>query len=150
VSSTAEKLVFTNGCFDLLHPGHVDLLARCRRLGDRLVVGLNSDDSIRRIKGPTRPFMSQEERRAMLLALRSVDEVIVFDEPTPLALIERVRPDVLVKGGDWALDKIVGADEVLARGGELLSLPLLPGLSTTRIVERILNANSHHAWRRAS
>jgi phosphoheptose isomerase len=131
-------LVFTNGCFDLLHPGHVDLLERARALGDRLVVGLNSDASVRAIRGPGRPLVPQEDRAAMLRALRCVDEVIIFDEPTPARLIEELQPDVLVKGGDWPVDQIVGADTVLRKGGRVLSLPLKPGYSTSALIERIL------------
>ena len=131
------KLVFTNGCFDLLHPGHVALLTRARALGDRLVVGLNSDASVRSIKGPGRPLIPQDDRAAMLLALRPVDEVIVFDEPTPARLIGELKPDVLVKGGDWRIEQIVGADLVLARGGEVHALPLVAGYSTTALVERL-------------
>lgn len=134
-------LVFTNGCFDLIHPGHVDLLERARALGDCLVVGLNSDASVRAIKGPGRPFVPQEDRAAMLRALRCVDEVIIFNEPTPARLIEELQPDVLVKGGDWPVDQIVGADIVLRKGGKVLSLPLRPGYSTTALIERILAAH---------
>jgi len=147
-------VVFTNGCFDLLHPGHVSLLERCRRLGDRLIVGLNSDASIGRLKGPSRPLMPEADRVAMLRALRAVDEVIVFDEETPERLIEQVQPDVLVKGGDWPVERIVGAEFVLARGGRVLSLPLEPGYSTTSIVRRISQqeglAGQSASWRRAS
>lgn len=128
--------VFTNGCFDLLHPGHVDLLARARALGDRLVVGLNGDASVRALKGRGRPLLSQDQRRQMLLALRSVDEVVVFDELTPERLIERLAPDVLVKGGDWQPDQIAGAASVRARGGQVVVLPLVDGLSTTALLER--------------
>lgn len=130
--------VFTNGCFDLLHPGHVDLLERARALGDRLVVGLNSDASVRRLKGEHKPYVNQDDRRRMLLALRSVDEVIIFDEETPLELIKRIEPDVLVKGGDWPVERIVGALEVQARGGRVLSLPLKPGYSTTGLVAELV------------
>ena len=137
--------VFTNGCFDLLHPGHVDLLERARALGDRLIVGLNSDASVRDLKGPHKPYVNQHDRRRMLLALRSVDEVIVFDEPTPLELIERIAPDVLVKGGDWPVDQIVGAEFVLARGGKVFSLPLLPGYSTTSIVADLVRRTAFQA-----
>ena len=134
-------LVFTNGCFDLIHPGHIDLLERARALGDRLAVGLNSDTSVRAIKGSGRPFVPQEDRAVMLRALRCVDEVIIFDEPTPARLIEELKPDVLVKGGDWPVDQIVGADTVLRKGGKVLSLPLRPGYSTTALIERILAAH---------
>lgn len=130
-------LVFTNGCFDLLHPGHVDMLKRARALGDRLVVGLNSDESVRMLKGHDKPYFKQRDRYAMLRALRCVDEVIVFDELTPSRLIAELKPDVLVKGGDWPLDRIIGADTVLAAGGKVFSLPLLPGYSTSSLVEHI-------------
>jgi rfaE bifunctional protein kinase chain/domain/rfaE bifunctional protein nucleotidyltransferase chain/domain len=130
------KTVFTNGCFDMLHPGHVDLLERARALGDRLVVGLNSDASVRALKGPGRPLVPQEERARMLSSLRSVDEVIIFDEPTPERLIEELAPDVLVKGGDWPVDRIVGAEAVLRRGGQVISLPFRLPYSTTALSER--------------
>jgi D-sedoheptulose 7-phosphate isomerase len=130
-------LVFTNGCFDLIHPGHIDLLERARALGDRLVVGINSDDSVRSIRGAGRPLVSQEDRATVLRGLRAVDEVVIFDEPTPARLIEALQPDVLVKGGDWAVDRIVGADTVLRKGGRVLSLPLKSGYSTTAIIEKI-------------
>ncbi|MBP9663886.1 MAG: D-glycero-beta-D-manno-heptose 1-phosphate adenylyltransferase [Pyrinomonadaceae bacterium] len=127
-------LVFTNGCFDLIHPGHVDLLERARSLGDRLVVGINSDRSVRAIKGPDRPLQDQEARKAVLLGLRSVDEVVIFDELTPESLIGKLRPDVLVKGGDWTVDEIIGAELVTSYGGKVLSLPLKGQYSTSRIV----------------
>lgn len=129
------KVVFTNGCFDILHPGHVDLLKRARDLGDRLVVGLNSDRSVRQIKGNGRPVVDQESRKAVLLGLRSVDEVIIFDELTPENLIKNIKPDVLVKGGDWKPDEIIGSDFVSAHGGEVISLPLLAGYSSSKIIE---------------
>jgi D-sedoheptulose 7-phosphate isomerase len=129
-----EKVVFTNGCFDILHPGHIDLLARARELGTRLVVGINSDASVRAIKGPSRPVNDQESRREVLLGLRSVDQVLIFDEPTPENLIKQVRPDVLVKGGDWKPGEIIGADFVQAQGGQVYSLPLKEGYSTSKIV----------------
>ncbi|WP_243359528.1 D-glycero-beta-D-manno-heptose 1-phosphate adenylyltransferase [Fundidesulfovibrio terrae] len=132
-----RKVVFTNGCFDLLHPGHVDLLARARALGDILVLGLNSDASVRGLKGPTRPVVPFEDRALVLAGLASVDFVTMFDEPTPLALIEAVLPDVLVKGGDWPVASIVGREAVEAAGGTVKSLPLLPGFSTTVLIERI-------------
>ncbi|OGR36326.1 MAG: cytidyltransferase [Desulfovibrionales bacterium GWA2_65_9] len=138
------RLVFTNGCFDLLHPGHVDLLARARALGDGLIVGLNSDSSVRRIKrdarGPKRPLNSQAARSYVLAGLEAVDFVVIFDEDTPLELIRAVQPQVLVKGGDWAKDSIVGRDVVEGAGGQVMSLPLLPGYSTTGLIERILKA----------
>jgi|SRR5918911_1879257 D-sedoheptulose 7-phosphate isomerase len=130
-------LVFTNGCFDVIHPGHIDLLERARALGDRLVVGLNSDASVRAIRGAGRPLVSEEDRATVLRGLRAVDEVVIFDEPTPTRLIEELQPDVLVKGGDWTPDRIIGADTVLRKGGRVLSLPLKPGYSTTALVEKI-------------
>ena len=135
--ANGERLVFTNGCFDVLHPGHVDLLARARAEGDILVVGLNSDASIRRLgKGPDRPINSEAERAFMLAHLAAVDYVVLFDEDTPFELIQALRPEVLIKGGDWTPDKIVGADIVLAGGGRVLSLPLLGEFSTTAWLER--------------
>lgn len=132
------KVVFTNGCFDILHPGHVDLLARCRAEGDLLVLGLNSDDSVRRQgKTPPRPVNSFEVRAYVLAHLESVDYVVGFDEDTPLKLIEAVRPDVLIKGGDWTVDRIVGRELVESGGGKVKSLPLLPGFSTTALIEKI-------------
>lgn len=131
------KMVFTNGCFDLLHPGHVDLLERARALGDMLVVGINSDASVRALKGPHKPYLSQDDRRRMLLALRAVDYVAVFDEPDPLRLITELRPDVLVKGGDWPVEKIVGADFVHRLGGSVYSLPLVAGYSSTAVAAHI-------------
>lgn len=132
------RIVFTNGCYDILHPGHVDLLARARDLGDLLVLGLNSDDSVRRQnKGAGRPFNPFEARAFVLAHLASVDFVVGFDEDTPLELIRAVRPRVLVKGGDWGLDTIVGRDVVEADGGEVRALPLLPGWSTTALARRI-------------
>src|SRR5262249_24908978 len=110
-------IVFTNGCFDIIHPGHVDLLERAKRFGSKLIVGLNSDDSVRAIKGPGRPYISQEDRKAVLMGLSSVDEVIIFDELTPERLIHQLKPDVLIKGGDWKSSEIIGADFVLQNGG---------------------------------
>lgn len=132
-----QKFVFTNGCFDLLHPGHLRYLAEARALGDFLCVGLNSDRSVRALKGPARPVCPQGVRAEMLAGLGMVDAVVVFDEDTPLNLITLLEPDVLVKGGDWPVEKIVGAGVVLARGGEVRSLTLAPGFSTTALVERI-------------
>ena len=125
------KIVFTNGCFDLLHPGHVDLLSRAKALGERLVVGINSDESVRSIKGPGRPVQNAEARKTVLLALRSVDEVVIFNELTPERIIKEIRPDVLVKGGDWKVDEIVGADFVKKNGGEVYSLSLVEGSKPT-------------------
>jgi D-sedoheptulose 7-phosphate isomerase len=130
-------LVFTNGCFDILHAGHVDFLERARGLGSRLVVGLNSDRSVRAIKGISRPIVPQEARLAVLRGLRAVDDVIVFDDATPAALIEELRPDVLVKGGDWEADEIVGGPFVESIGGRVISLTLSGDLSTSWIIQRI-------------
>lgn len=132
-----KKVVFTNGCFDILHAGHVDLLARAGKLGTHLVVGINSDASVRSIKGEGRPFVTQEARKAMLLALEAVDEVHIFDELTPEKLIHEIEPDVLVKGGDWLESEIIGGEFVKSRGGEVISLPLLHGFSSSNIVAAI-------------
>jgi rfaE bifunctional protein nucleotidyltransferase chain/domain len=134
-------LVFTNGCFDILHPGHLDYLARARDLGTELFVGLNSDSSIRRLKGPGRPVNPQDARAIMLSGLSAVDGIVIFDDDTPLGLIRLLSPDVLVKGGDWAPDRMVGGAEVAAAGGRVLSLPFLEGYSTTSIIARILALN---------
>jgi len=131
------RVVFTNGCFDLLHPGHVDLLTRARELGDLLVLGLNSDASVLGLKGPSRPVTPWQDRALVLAGLSCVDFVVGFDDPTPLALIEAVLPDVLVKGGDWAVEAIVGREAVEAAGGSVASLALLPGYSTTGTIARI-------------
>lgn len=132
-----RALVFTNGCFDLLHPGHVRYLAEARALGDALVVALNSDRSVRVLKGEGRPILNEEERAEVVAALQAVDYVIIFDEATPRELIAELLPDVLVKGGDWPLDEIVGRQEVEAAGGKVMSLPYFEGSSTTDIIERI-------------
>lgn len=135
---TGRTVVFTNGCFDLLHAGHVDLLSRARALGDLLVVGLNTDTSVQRLKGPTRPVTPFAQRAYVLAGLACVDAVTPFAEDTPLALITALRPDVLVKGGDWPMERIVGKDLVTAHGGRVVSLPLVPGLSTSAVIARIL------------
>jgi D-glycero-beta-D-manno-heptose 1-phosphate adenylyltransferase len=119
-----EKIVFTNGCFDIIHPGHIDLLERAKKLGTKLIVGINSDASVKAIKGADRPFLSQDARKAVLEGLKSVDEVRIFDENTPENLIKEVKPDVLVKGGDWKPEEIIGADFVTRNGGEVFSLSL--------------------------
>ena len=133
------RVVFTNGCFDLLHPGHVRYLRAARRLGDVLVVGVNSDASVRRLKGPTRPIVPGAARCEVLAALEMVDAVVLFDQDTPYELIALVQPDVLVKGGDWPIDKIIGRDVVEARGGKVVTIPFVEGASTTGIIEKILN-----------
>ncbi|MBI4805287.1 MAG: adenylyltransferase/cytidyltransferase family protein [Desulfovibrio sp.] len=132
-----SRVVFTNGCFDLLHPGHVDLLARAKALGDILILGLNADISVLGLKGNTRPVTAWADRALVLAGLASVDFITSFDDPTPLKLIEAILPDVLIKGGDWPVESIVGREAVLAAGGRVLSLPLLPGYSTTSLIGRI-------------
>jgi rfaE bifunctional protein nucleotidyltransferase chain/domain len=131
------RVVFTNGCFDILHVGHARYLRDARALGDLLVVGLNSDSSVKRLKGEQRPVVNEDERAELLSSLGAVDYVVMFSDDTPLSLIENVSPDILVKGGDWPPEKIVGSSFVLARGGEVKSLPFHPGKSTTSILERI-------------
>ena len=131
------RVVFTNGVFDLLHPGHVDVLLGARRAGDALIVGVNGDESVRRLKGPDRPVRSAPERCYVLAALEMVDAVVVFGDDTPHALIVALRPDVLVKGGDYAEASIVGAQEVRGWGGEIVIVPLTPGHSTTSTIERL-------------
>ena len=133
-----KKIVFTNGCFDILHPGHVYYLNQARSLGDVLVVGLNSDDSVKRLnKGAERPIHPQDKRADVLAALLCVDYISIFDEDTPLELIQKIKPDVLVKGGDYTIDKIVGADFVQSYGGSVAIIPLLEGYSTTDIVNKL-------------
>ena len=132
-----KKVVFTNGCFDVLHLGHVTYLAEARNLGDLLVVGLNSDASVRRLKGPSRPINDEHARAMVLAALQFVDFIILFEEDTPLNLIQAVCPDVLVKGGDYTLDTIVGAPFVLKHGGTVTTIPLVEGFSTTATVQRL-------------
>ena len=132
-----QKIVFTNGCFDVLHFGHVKYLLEAKQLGDILVVGLNSDDSVRRLKGPSRPINGEKERAFVLAALSCVDYVTLFDEDTPENLIKSVRPDLLVKGGDYALDQIVGADFVRENGGVVTTIPFVDGYSCTHIIEQL-------------
>ena len=133
-----KTVVFTNGCYDLLHPGHVRLLEEARSLGDVLILALNSDASVRRMKGPSRPLIAENERAAMVLALAAVDAVTLFDEDTPRELIAEVLPDVLVKGADWS-HFIAGREEVEAAGGRVLTVALEPGYSTTTLVEEMIN-----------
>ena len=135
--ATGKKVVFTNGCFDILHEGHVRYLQEAQALGDVLVVAINTDDSVRRLKGHSRPIVPELERKEMLLALRCVDHVCVFDDDLPLNIIQRVRPDVLVKGGDWPIDQICGNEFVSSYGGKVLSLGFHKGHSTTNIVTKI-------------
>jgi D-glycero-beta-D-manno-heptose 1-phosphate adenylyltransferase len=132
-----KKVVFTNGCYDVLHPGHIRLLERARSLGDVLILALNTDASVQRLKGPTRPLIPETERARLGVALEAVDAVTFFDEDTPRELIAAVLPDVLIKGADWA-HFIAGREEVEAAGGQVLALPLEPGYSTTNIVDEVL------------
>ena len=132
-----QKIVFTNGCFDVLHYGHVRYLLEAKKLGDILVVGLNSDESVRRLKGPTRPVNGEKERAFVLAALTCIDYVVIFGEDTPKELIETVVPDVLVKGGDYDLSNIVGADFVTQNGGTVTTIPFVEGFSSTHIIEQL-------------
>jgi D-glycero-beta-D-manno-heptose 1-phosphate adenylyltransferase len=132
-----QRVVFTNGCFDLLHPGHIRSLELAREFGDALVVGLNSDRSVRQLKGPGRPVIPERERAEILAALESVDAVIIFDDLSPREVIATLLPDVLAKGGDWPGDQIVGREEVEAAGGRVVSIPVVPGYSTTAILQQI-------------
>ena len=129
--------MFTNGCFDIVHLGHIDYLEKARALGDRLVLGLNTDASVSRIKGPLRPVMNEYARSRLMAAMAFIDLVVLFDEPTPKELIEAIRPDILVKGDDYTVATIVGADFVLANGGSVETIPLVKGYSTTSLIERI-------------
>ncbi len=133
-----KKVAFTNGCFDILHAGHVQYLREARKAGDLLILGLNSDASVRAIKGEKRPLVPQGERAEVVASLAAVDYVTLFDEPTPLALIEYLRPDLLVKGGDWEEESVVGRDAVRSWGGKVVIIPMTEGVSTTNIVEKIL------------
>lgn len=134
-----KKVVFTNGVFDLLHPGHVRYLKQARSLGDALIVGVNSDRSVRAIKGPSRPITPEAERAELLAALACVDAVAIFDDDTPAEIISKIQPDVLVKGADWAADAIVGRDIVEARGGKVVRVNIEPGWSTSAIIEKVRN-----------
>ena len=135
--AAGETIVFTNGVFDLLHVGHAEYLEEAAALADRLVVGVNADDSVRRLKGPERPILPEADRRELVAALACVDLAVIFEDDTPLALIEAVRPDVLVKGGDWAVEAIVGREFVESYGGRVTNIRLREGHSTTRLVERL-------------
>lgn len=134
-----KKIVFTNGCFDILHIGHVRYLQEAKSCGDYLVVGVNTDRSVRELKGPERPLQNENDRAEILAALEAVDATLLFDEETPIRLIEGIKPDVLVKGGDWSIDQIVGSEFVLKNGGEVKSLQFVDGRSTTSVVEKIKN-----------
>ncbi len=137
LQAQGKSVVFTNGVFDILHPGHLRYLQQARALGDALIIGLNADASVRRNKGPERPINPEAERAELLEALECVDAVVVFDEDTPAEIIAAVQPDILVKGADWAADAIVGRDTVEARGGHVVRIPVEQGYSTTAIIERI-------------
>ena len=137
VQARGGTVVFTNGVFDLLHPGHVRYLQDARQLGDALIVGLNSDRSVRANKGPDRPVTPESERAEILLALECVDAVAIFDDETPANIVKRIQPDVLVKGADWGPDNIVGRDTVEAKGGRVVRMPLLEGYSTTELLRRV-------------
>ncbi len=135
--TTGKKIVFTNGCFDILHHGHLDLLARAADFGNILIVGLNTDDSVRRLKGPARPVTNEQDRAFQVASLLCTDAVCLFDEATPEALIKLIRPDVLVKGGDYTIENIVGADFVQSNGGSVEIIPFVNGYSTTSLIQRI-------------
>lgn len=135
--SQGDKIVFTNGCFDLLHLGHVDYLEKARQLGNKLVLGLNTDASISRIKGPARPLQDEMSRARIMASLLFVDAVVLFDQNTPLELIEAVQPEILVKGDDYTIENIVGHEVVIAKGGSVATVPLVKGYSTTNIVKKI-------------
>ena len=134
-----KKIVFTNGCFDIIHAGHVDYLEKAKSLGDFLVVGLNSDESVKRLKGPSRPVNPVDQRKKVLEALKPVDLVVVFEEDTPERLIKEIKPDVLVKGGDWKIENIVGADFVMSYGGKVYTIDFVYDTSTTKIIEKVKN-----------
>ena len=136
---TGQRIVFTNGCFDILHYGHISYLARARDLGDRLILGLNSDSSVSKLKGPERPVNKEHARAMMLASLHVVDAITVFDEDTPLELLRLFKPDVLVKGGDYTVDTVVGADLILNNGGKVELLPFEEGFSTTSLIQKMKN-----------
>jgi rfaE bifunctional protein nucleotidyltransferase chain/domain len=139
-----EKIVFTNGCFDLLHYGHIDYLSKAADLGNKLIIGLNSDDSIHRLKGKHRPIKDQKSREIILAALHFVDIVIVFNQDTPLKLIQSIQPNFLVKGGDWKPEQIVGSEDVIKNGGKVMSIPFVNGYSTTNLERKILSSNGQN------
>ena len=138
IKEAGKKIVFTNGCFDILHVGHVRYLAAARLEGDVLVIGLNSDESVRSIKSPKRPIVNQDERAEVLASLWCVDYIILFNEPDPLLLIQSIKPDVLVKGDDWAIENIIGADFVNDNGGRVVRVPIVPSASTSGIIDKII------------
>ena len=135
----SKRVVFTNGCFDLLHRGHVHVLRQAKAAGDLLIVGLNSDRSVKSIKGPSRPILPETDRVELIAAMEMVDYVVLFDAPDPYQLIAVIKPDVLAKGGDWGTDKVIGSDIVIQNGGRVELIPYLQGFSTTEIIERIRN-----------
>ena len=137
IENKGKKIVFTNGCFDILHKGHVTYLSEAKKLGDLLIVGLNSDASVKRLKGNERPINNEEDRKFVLSQLKSVDFVEIFNEDTPLSLIMKIMPKILVKGGDWKIDQIVGGKEVIENGGDVFSLNFVDGYSTTSIINKI-------------
>jgi rfaE bifunctional protein nucleotidyltransferase chain/domain len=138
LKSKGKKIVFTNGCFDILHRGHVEYLSKAKELGDVLIVGLNSDSSVKMIKGDKRPIVPQEDRAFILSNLSFVDYVVIFDEPTPYELISKIVPDVLVKGSDWSQENVVGRDIVEANGGKVVLIEIVPGRSTTNVIKTII------------
>jgi D-glycero-beta-D-manno-heptose 1-phosphate adenylyltransferase len=135
--SEGKKIVFTNGCFDIVHLGHIDYLEKARNLGDKLILGLNTDASVRRLKGETRPVVNEYARSRMMSAFEFIDAVVLFDEPTPLELIQKISPDILVKGDDYTPETIVGADFVIEKGGEVKTIALVKGYSTTALIDKI-------------
>jgi len=137
LQTKGEKIVFTNGCFDIIHVGHIRLLQQARSLGDKLIIAINTDDSVRQLKGNNRPILREQERAEMLAALACVDYVTFFSEPDPLKIILMLRPDILIKGADYTLDEIVGKKEVLAYGGKVYAIPLTPGYSTTALIDKL-------------
>lgn len=139
-----QTVVFTNGCFDLVHRGHVHILRQAKAAGDLLIVALNSDQSVKEIKGPKRPIMPETDRIELIEAMEMVDYVVVFDDPDPTGLIAAIQPDVLVKGADWSADKVVGAELVEKSGGRVLRIPYLQGFSTSEIIERIVKQNGEN------
>lgn len=137
LKSSGKKLVFTNGCFDIIHKGHITYLKQAKKLGDFLVIGLNSDKSVKKLKGESRPVNKEEDREYVLENLKPVDAVVIFEDETPYNLIDAIKPDILVKGGDWSFDKIVGSDIVIANGGKVLSLGYVANYSTTSIIDKL-------------
>jgi rfaE bifunctional protein nucleotidyltransferase chain/domain len=138
--AAGKKIVFTNGCFDIIHPGHVDYLSQARDLGDLLVLGLNTDNSVKRLnKAPNRPINNEQARAAVLAAMGCIDQIVLFDEETPYELIKFLQPDILVKGDDYKVETIVGYDIVMARGGKVVTIPFLEGYSTTKLIQKILS-----------